>query len=279
MNSMTIAVHGATGSQGAPVHDVLRAAGHSLRPVSRASGADLLDRASLEAAYAGADAVVLHLPLVYDERALAMGENAARAAEAAGVAQLVINAGCVLPPVPVGVPFIDARLAAAAAGVPRVTVLQPATTYLENLSAAWSARRILDYGVAAYPVPAEVALRWVATEDVALAAERAIADGVAGSFVLPGVPATGHAVAEALAGALGRPVRWEAIPPEEFGDLLRPHLGDHAADGTAAMYRMLASSPPPPEPDARPAQAALGWSPRPIAEWAAQAYRAPARAA
>ena len=34
-------------------------------------------------AYAGADAVVLQLPLVYDERALAMAENAARAAEAA----------------------------------------------------------------------------------------------------------------------------------------------------------------------------------------------------
>ena len=45
---------------------------------------DLLDRASLERAYAGADAVVLQFPLVYDDRALAMADNAARAAEAAG---------------------------------------------------------------------------------------------------------------------------------------------------------------------------------------------------
>ena len=62
---------------------------HRRRPrrprVSRANGADLLDRASLEAAYAGADAVVLQLPLVYDARALTMGDNAARAAEAAGI--------------------------------------------------------------------------------------------------------------------------------------------------------------------------------------------------
>src|ERR671910_2059617 len=103
---MNITVHGATGSQGAPVAALLTAAGHDVRPATRASGADLGDRASLEAAYAGADAIVLQLPLVYDERALAMGENAARAAEAAGVRHLVINTGAPLPPEPIGVPFL-----------------------------------------------------------------------------------------------------------------------------------------------------------------------------
>src|SRR5262245_33686782 len=102
----TIAVHGATGLQGAPVAARLARSGHVVRPLSRATGADLTDRASLAAAYAGADAVVLQLPLVYDERALAMAENAARGVEAAGVEHLVINAGCVLPPVPIGVPFL-----------------------------------------------------------------------------------------------------------------------------------------------------------------------------
>jgi uncharacterized protein YbjT (DUF2867 family) len=279
MNTKTIAVHGATGSQGGPVSNVLSAAGHSVRPVTRATGADLFDRASLEAAYNGVDAVVLQLPLVYDERALQMADNAARAAEAAGVAQLVINASCMLPPEPVGVPYVDARLHAAAAGVPRVTVLQPATTYLENLSSPWSAERIERDGVVAYALPAEVPLRWVATEDLALAAERAIARDVAGSFALPGVAATGREVAETLGATLGRPLRWQALTPDEFADMLRPHLGDHAADGTAAMYRMLASSPPAPEPDPGAARAALGWAPRSIADWAATAYRPLARAA
>jgi uncharacterized protein YbjT (DUF2867 family) len=279
MNTKTIAVHGATGSQGAPVHNLLDAAGHTVRPVSRSTGADLLDRPSLEAAYAGADAVVLQLPLVYGERALQMADNAARAAEAAGVGQLVINASCVLPPEPIGVPYLDARLHAAAARVPRVTLLEPATTYLENLSAPWSAERILRDGAIAYPVPAAALLRWVAGRDLAAAAERAIVRGVAGRFVLPGVAATGHEVAGALAMALGRPVRWQTITPDEFGELLRPHLGDHAADGTAALYRMLASSPPAPEPDPAPARAALDWAPRPIAEWAAEAYRPLSRAA
>src|SRR5919108_710545 len=171
MTTKTIAVHGATGSQSAPVAAFLRSAGHRVRPLTRATGADLLDRGSLAAAYAGADAVVLQLPLVYDERALEMSENAARAAESAGVGQLVVQAGCVLPPAPIGVPFLDARHRAAAADVPCVTVLQP-TSYMENLSGPWSAGRIAFEGIVAYPVPAEVPMPWVATADVALAGWR-----------------------------------------------------------------------------------------------------------
>jgi uncharacterized protein YbjT (DUF2867 family) len=149
MTKKTIAVHGATGSQGAPVAALLAAAGHTVKPVARSTGADLLDRASLQAAYADADAVVLHLPLVYDERALQMGENVARAAEAAGVGHLVINASGGLPPEPIGMPWVDARHRAAAAEVPRVTVLQP-TMYLENLNTPWSAERVAHDGVVAY---------------------------------------------------------------------------------------------------------------------------------
>lgn len=263
----TIAVHGATGSQGAPVAAVLSSVGHAVRPVSRSSGADLTDRASLESAYAGADAVVLHLPLVYDDRALVYAENAARAAEAAGVAHLVINAGCPLPPGPIGVPFLDARHRAATADVARVTLLEP-TTYMENLSGAWAAEPIARDGVLGYPLPAEAGIRWVATVDVAVAAERAITRGVAGRFALPGEPMTGDRSAAALAAALGRPVRWRTISPDAFADRLRPYLGDHAAEGTAAVYRMLATAPPPPIPDPGPARAALDWAPRDLETWA-----------
>jgi nucleoside-diphosphate-sugar epimerase len=256
MPTKTIAVHGATGSQGAPVVAALTAAGHAVRPVSRAAGTDLLDRRSLEAAYARADAVVLQLPLVYDARALEMADNAARAAEVAGVPHLVINAGCALPPEPIGVPFLDARRRAAAAQVERVTLLEPTRLYLENISAPWSG----GDGVIAYPLPGDVPLAWVATDDVAGAVVRAIEASVAGRYALPGVTATGDEVAAALG------ARWQPITPDEFADRLRPHLGDHAADGTAAVYRMAA---PAPTPDAAPAREALGWAPRSIEDWAA----------
>jgi uncharacterized protein YbjT (DUF2867 family) len=274
----TIAVHGATGSQGRPVVGALTAAGHAVRPLSRRGRVNLFDRASLAAAYAGADAVVLQLPLVYDQRALAMADNAARAAEAAGVAHLVINASCVLPPAPIGVPFLDARHHAAAADVPLVTVLQPAT-YLENLNGPWSAPRVVSDGVLAYPTPADLPRAWVATADVAIAAERAIAREAGGWFALPGETASGREVAAALTRVLGRPIRWEAIAPDAFGQRLRPYLGAQAAEGTAAVYRMLAESPPAPLPDPSAARAALGWAPRDVATWAHDARWPLARAA
>jgi len=274
----TIAVHGATGRQGAPVAARLSRSGHAVRPLSRAIGADLTDRASLVAAYAEADAVVVQLPLVYDERALAMAENAARAAEAAGVRHLVINAGAVLPPVPIGVPFLDARHIAAAADVPLVTVLQP-RIYMDNLSAPWSASRIAGDGVIAYPLPLEAALPWVALADVAAAIDTAIASEVGGWFALPGVPTTGLEIAYALDEAIGRPVIWSTITPAAFADILRPHLGDHAAEGTAAAYAMLTDAPPSPPLDPTPARDALGWAPRDIAAWAYEQPWAMARAA
>jgi uncharacterized protein YbjT (DUF2867 family) len=276
MPTKIIAVHGATGSQGAPVAAALTAAGHVVRPVTRASGADLLDRLSLEVAYGGADAVVLQLPLVYDERALEMAENAARAAEETGVTHLVVNAGGLMPPEPIGVPFVDARHRAAAADVACVTVLQP-TTYMENLSAPWSADRVAS-GDVDYPVPGEAPMRFVATADVAGAVARAIERAAAGWFALPGRAVTGHDVAAALGAVLGRPVRWRTIAPAEFADRMRPFVGDHAADGTAAVYEMLAASPPP-APDPGPARGALDWSPRDIATWAREVSWPLARAA
>jgi hypothetical protein len=66
----------------------------------------------------------------------------------------------------------------------------------------------------------------------------------------------------------GRPVSWETIDPADYADRMRPHVGDHAADGTAASYRALAAGPLPPAPDPAPARDALGWAPRDAAAWA-----------
>jgi uncharacterized protein YbjT (DUF2867 family) len=256
---MTIAVHGATGSQGAPVAALLTAAGHDVRPLSRAN-ADLLDRAALEAAYAGADAVVAQLPLVYDARALTMGHNVARAAEAAGVAHLVVNTSGPFGHEPIGVPFVDARHRAASADVPRVTLLQP-TTYLENLSAPWST---VAEGELSYPRPADAVLQWVATEDVALVAVRALEEGLTGRFDLPGEALSGTELAAALTGALGREVRYRELTPAEFAERLRPHLGEHAAAGTAAVYEF--------PPVLSPPSTLAGWAPRSAAAWAREAF-------
>jgi hypothetical protein len=74
----------------------------------------------------------------------------------------------------------------------------------------------------------------------------------------------------AIGAVLGRAVRWQTIRPDEYGDMLRPHLGDHAADGVAAVYRNLAATPSAPAPDPAPAREALDWAPRDAAAWARQ---------
>jgi hypothetical protein len=153
--------------------------------------------------------------------------------------------------------------------VPRVTVLQP-TLYLENLAGPWVAPQIMDDGVVAYPQPDDVPTPWVATDDVAVAVERVITREIAGWFALPGIPVTGQEVAAAIGAVLGRPVRWQTITPDEYGDRLRPHLGDHAADNIAAVYRDLAATPSAPPTDPTPARKAPDWAPRDAAAWARQ---------
>jgi uncharacterized protein YbjT (DUF2867 family) len=269
MHSSPVAVHGATGSQGAAAVERLSADGHAVRALSRSTGADLSDLPSLQRAYDGARTVVLQLPLVFDERALLMAYNAAAAASTSGVEHLVINASSQVPPLLTGIPFMDARHLASSATVSTVTVLQP-TLYYENITGPWSARSIVDDGVLRSALPATHAAAWVATADVAVAIEHAVVRRVGGWFALPGTPVTGHELTDALAQRLGRPVRWQQVTPEEYGDLLRPHLGDHAADGIIGSYHAILAGLDVPPPDAAPAVAALAWRPRDLSTWLAE---------
>jgi nucleoside-diphosphate-sugar epimerase len=157
----------------------------------------------------------------------------------------------------------------AAAAVPLVTVLAPTAKYVDNLTAPWSAERVTRDGVIAYPMPAQAPDLWLAIDDVAAAIATAIERAVPGRFALPGAALTGDQVAEAVADGLGRPVRWEAMAPRDWAELVRPHLGDHAADGTAAVYEM--GLPPAPAPDPGPARDALGWAAPDVAAWARSA--------
>ncbi|MGK5533988.1 hypothetical protein ACSNOC_25855, partial [Streptomyces sp. URMC 129] len=98
-------------------------------------------------------------------------------------------------------------------------------------------------GEVAYPLPADLPLPWVALDDLAAA--------VAGIVTAPAPPAlrivagpqalTGEEVAAGLGAVLGREVRWNAVAPAEYEQMLAPHLGPEAAASIAAAY-----APPPP---------------------------------
>lgn len=161
-----------------------------------------------------------------------------------------------MPDRPVGVPYLDARTALVQAledGPHSATILQPMAGYMESFSGPWSAPLVRD-GVVAYPLPADLPVPWLALDDVADRLAAALYGDGQGRLLLCGPrPLTGAQTAGAFARALGRPMRYEAIDAHEDGDLLRPHLGDHA-DGVAAIY---AAGPPHPQaPD--PALLRLG---------------------
>ncbi|WP_431955871.1 SDR family oxidoreductase [Nocardia lijiangensis] len=256
MSTSTVIVHGATGTQGAAIVRRLLSAGHRVRGVVRTSPtllppdvepvqADLLEPDSLAAAYEGADAVVVQLPLVFTDLAVQQAEAMLAGLRKADVERVVFNTGSVMPPVPVGVPFVDARVLLStelSRGVEAATVVAPARQYMENLVAPWSAP-LVRAGQLAYPLPRELPVPWVALDDLG----STVADLITATTppplrIVAGPQAlTGDEVAAELGAVLGRPVRWNSISPNTYREMLAPHLGAEAAEGIAGVY-----TPPPP---------------------------------
>lgn len=215
--------------------------------------AELSSADALTRAYAGADAVVVQLPLVFDEQAVQQVEQVAEALRRAQVRRVVFNpGGPVATPSLTGLPYFDARFLMAEAleaGPFNAAIVGPLGPYTDNMGAPWSTP-LVRQGVLAYPVPTEVPIPWVAIDDVAERIATAVAGTEEGRLPVIGPqPLTGNEVAAALTDALGRPVRWRSIAAAEYGDMMRPYTGDEVAEGVARLYAVLAESPPPPAPD------------------------------
>jgi len=234
---LVVALHGATGTRGRPVARRLLEDGHDVRAVVRRPGraagcrpaaADLLDARSLAGAYAGADAVVVRLPAVFDDRAWRMARCVVAAVHGAQVQRVVVDTGCALPAAPTGLPYLDARRALVetlAHGPCDVAVVQPVAPAMEDLA-------VRD-GVV---VCTAAALPYIALDDVAGEIAAALRDGR--SRLVCGPRAwTGPEVAAVLGDAAGRPVRWRTVAPVQPGDA--------AAGGFARVHAALARTPAP----------------------------------
>lgn len=247
MSRPTVVVHGASASQGAPVVRQLVAAGHRVHAVVRnrhaamsppeahPAFANLLDEESL-AAYAGVDAVVLQLPLVFDEDiAAAQADAVLGALRQTPVPRVVFNTGGVLAPEPIGIPHVDVRSKIAATLpqlVARAMVVSPARLYLENLSAPWSTH-LVRAGELRYPLPEDEPVPGVAPDNLgAVVADLVTAQAPPAVRVVSGPEAPlCDEVAEELDVVLGREVQWRTIKPAEYARMLAPHLGSQAAAG------------------------------------------------
>lgn len=280
---MTVIVHGATGAQGSPVLTALQTAGipaiaavrntHTLPEGVTGVAVDLADAAALTAVYAGADGVFIHLPLGGPEHTRAQADAIAQAVTAARPARVVIStSGAIVdqPDSPLQAPAdspITTLIRAVAHSGVSYAVVAP-RLYLENLLLPVVHGPAREEGILRYPLPAEYPVSWSSHLDVAEVVVRLLADPTIGGTV-----AVGHApglvgadLAAAFASVWDRDVRFEAITPERFGELITPIFGPGAAP-VIGLYQALNTQDRFTIAMENSAQQLLGLSPRPVEQW------------
>ena len=294
---MAYIVHGATGAQGSPVLSALAAAGAPVVAAVRnpeavpdgvpALAVDLASADSLVPAYEGADGVFVHLPMGPPEAAGAQARAVVEAVTRARPGRVAVSASGQVVDQP------DSSLMAAAdspimmlirgladSGVPTAVVAP--RLYLENLLLPVVVGPAREEGVLRYPLPASFPVSWSSHLDVADVVVRLLTEasaiggaGAAGTTgtadtvsvgYLPGL--TGPDLAAAFSTRLGCDVRFEAIAPEEFGELIAPLFGAAAAS-VVEFYRVLGAQAGCVIDRGTSAQRLLGLSPHPVERWLA----------
>jgi uncharacterized protein YbjT (DUF2867 family) len=123
------------------------------------------------------------------------------------------------------------------AGLP-YTILQP-SAYMQNVMAYWP--QIVEQGIYPVPYPVETRLGMVDLEDVAAAAAVVLTQPghVGATYELAGAEVlTQTEVAAILSQQLGRPVRVEVLPLEEWKRGVRvAGLGDYQVETLVKMFR------------------------------------------
>lgn len=281
----TVLVYGATGTQGTPVEDQLLTQGKDTRVVTRDASraahwtargaevavADLGDPESLAAANDGIDRVVLQLPLQYDfELHEAYGRNAVDAAKAAGVKLIVFNTRAHVISGE-NVHAYEARQEVVdylhASGIPSI-VIRP-TFYYEIFLGPWIRPGIVDSGVVAFPLPAQLPMSWISAAETAAYAVAALdrPDLAGKEFDLGGPEAlTGDDIAARFADVTGRPVTYVPIDPDDYERALAPIFGETVAFEVAAQVRCIIRRGTG-AVDMTATRANFGVEPLPLAHW------------
>ena len=277
-------VHGATGAQGSPILSALTSAGRTAIAVVRhpetvpagiaARQVDLASADSLTAAYEGADGVFVHLPMGAAEAATAQARAVVEAITRARPGRVVIStSGQIVDQpgsplqAPVDSPIMTLIDGVTGSGVPTAVVAP--RLYLENLLLPVVLGPVLEEGVLRYPLSAPFPVSWSSHLDVAEVVTRLLTDdspttGTVGVGHLLGL--TGPDLATAFSSRLGREVRFEAITPETFGELITPLFGPAAAP-VVELYRALNAQDGNTIDEDSSAQGLLGLRPRSIGQW------------
>lgn len=291
-----VCVLGASADQGQPLVAALLAKGFAVTAGVRRTDAmagtpfpdlpivhaDITDANSMAQAFAGQDAAAFHLPFEFDRaRAASFGRAIAEGAARAGLKKIVFNTACFVADCDLGLSAHDGRrdieAALEATGIPCVFI-EP-VVFMDNIYRIWARPLIMREGVFAYPAKPSLKIDWVCLEDVAQAMTSALlTDAADGRHVPLGGPESlvGDEVAERLSQALGKPICFQSLDPDEFASAMSklvtgsPEIAPNSIyHGMTAFYSWYNAQPISPlTVDRSIAANLLGVTSTPLVEWA-----------
>lgn len=257
---MKVLVFGATGSQqfnviaeaikkGATV-TAATSSDSSFEKLSQAGAtpvlANLADADKINEITKGIDAIAFMIPvsLPNPSDGLQYAKNVIDAAKANKVKKIVWNTSGWLESQKIGSPVDDVKLDVKeyliASGLEYV-IIEP-TIYMENMMGPFCAPFVKNDKKLAYPTPEAMPIGWIASRDVSAFVAEAIynADLKADAFKISGLEnLKGNDLAAKFSKAVGEEIVYYPQQPKEFGDILKPYVGEAGANSVASYYEML----------------------------------------
>ena len=197
----------------------------------------------------GIDAIAFMVPVSLPDplKGLEYAKNVIDAAKFNGIKKIVWNTSGWLVPEKIGIEGEDVKLDIKNyllnSGLNYV-IIEP-TIYMENMMGPFCAPFVKNEKKLAYPTPEDMPIGWIASRDVSSFVVEAIYNRNlnAESFQISGLEnLKGNELAEQFSRGLGESVTYYTQPSQEFGEILKPFVGEAAAAGVASFYESLQNS-------------------------------------